>query len=93
MHLAGYAVMARNLHVLRNVWWEMKTEMKLMFPAVRREWLEQFRTAPELAYARQWADAGKEIGFETMAGWYNDHVTGGNMTAELARDIYKEPTP
>jgi hypothetical protein len=73
----------------RYLWWRVRTRLRLLRPSVRRAVFSEFQTAPELHHARHYANAA-ESAFETLAGYYNDHVEGGFMTVEQAIAIYRK---
>lgn len=79
---------------LRYRWWRIRTALRLLSPRVRQEWFRVFHGHPDLHAARHFIwnrETGSlhaHLGFQTMAGYYNDHVAGGNMTEEQARRVY-----
>lgn len=68
----------------RMRWWRVMTWLRVQSPAFRACWRDRFATEPCLHNAR--THGGAEM-FETMAGFYNDSVVGGNMTAAHVRRI------
>lgn len=60
--------------------WRALTSFRLMFSGKR--WAEEFHSNPSLTNARFYRD------FNTMAGYYNDHVRWGFMVPAQARRLF-----
>jgi len=64
-------------------------------PAQRAEWRDKFHSDPCLQLARCMIEQAKEegedrLGYQTLAGFFNDSVNGGWMTEAQARRIFNE---
>ena len=77
---------------LRLFWWQVRTAVLLALPSHADRWRKKFHTDPALTFARRCVDRSEEghadLGLQTMAGYYNDHVHGGFMSTVQARHLY-----
>ncbi len=73
---------------MRMFWWRLRTRLRLLFPGNRALWRATFRQDPVLHAARHFVHERRDVGYQTMAGYYNDKTVGGFMTPALAKKVY-----
>jgi hypothetical protein len=81
-------------HAIKMLWWRFLTRLHLLLASNRHRWTLAFAIEPSLYNARHYADR-PDLGMElmasqTFAGFYNDHMPHGHLSAQLALKIYRE---